>query len=110
MKKKLVVWVAAVCVVGLAAPAMAQDVPKQRPPVIDMHLHALPAKRWPGGPAFICPGMDFSAFDPSGKWDPDRLWAGCPDPLYPAHTDEELLRQILAVMDRFGRVAGHSKQ
>ena len=34
---------AVVCLVGPAAPAMAQHAPKQRPPIIDMHLHALPA-------------------------------------------------------------------
>ena len=50
MKNQLAfVWVAVVCVVGLGAPAAAQDAPIQRPPIIDMHLHALPAKGWPGG-------------------------------------------------------------
>ena len=105
MKNKFVfVWVAVVCVVGLAAPAMAQDAPKQRPPIIDMHLHALPAKGWPGGPSFICPGMDFAAFDPREKWDPNHIWESCPNPLYPAATDEQLLRDILAVMDRYNVV------
>jgi len=105
MKTKFVfVWVAVVCVVGLAAPAMAQDAPKQRSPVIDMHLHALPANAWPGGPSYICPGMDFAAFDPRGKWDPDHWWESCPNPLYPAASDEELLQEILAVMDRYNVV------
>ena len=101
MKNKLVfVLVAVVCFAGLRAPAAAQDAPRQRPPIIDMHLHALPAKGWPGGPSFICPGMDFAAFDPRTKWDPDHLWETCPNPLYPVATDEELLREMLAVMDR----------
>jgi predicted TIM-barrel fold metal-dependent hydrolase len=105
MKNKLrLVCVAVVCVVGLAAPAIAQDASKQRPPIIDMHLHALPAKGWPGGPSFICPGMGFAAFDPKGKWDPDHWWESCPNPLYPAATDEQLLREILAVMDRYNVV------
>ncbi len=105
MKNKLgFVCVAVVCVIGLAAPAMAQNASKQRPAVIDMHLHALPAKGWPGGPSFICPGMDFAAFDPKGKWDPDHWWESCPNPLYPAATDEELLRETLAVMDRYNVV------
>lgn len=98
------VWITVVCVVGLGAPAMAQDAPKPRSPVIDMHLHALPAKGWPGGPAFICPGMDFAAFDPREKWEPDHWWENCPNPLFPAATDEELLREILAVMDRYNVV------
>ena len=105
MKNKLVfACVAVVSVVGLASPAMAQNAPKQRSPIIDMHLHALPAKGWPGGPSFLCPGMDFSAFDPRGKWDPNQWWESCPNPLYPAATDEELLREILAIMNRYNVV------
>ncbi len=105
MKNKLVFgWIAVVCVVGLAAPAMAQDAPKQRPPIIDMHLHALPAKGWPGGPSFMCPGQEFAAFDPRGKWDPNHWWATCPNPLVAPATDEELLRKILTIMDRYNIV------
>jgi uncharacterized protein len=106
MKRKLAfISLAVVCVVGLAAPAMAQDVPKQRPPVIDMHLHALPAAvGWPGGPSFFCPGQDFAAYDPSTKWDSNHMWETCPNPLYPVTSDEELLKQILAVMDRYNIV------
>jgi predicted TIM-barrel fold metal-dependent hydrolase len=69
-----------------------------------MHLHALPAKGWPGGPSFICPGQDFAAYDPKGKWDPNHWWENCPNPLYPAATDVELLREILATMDRYNVV------
>src|SRR5713226_945970 len=98
------VWIPLVFFAGPGAPAIAQDAPKQPPPIIDMHLHALPAKGWPGGPSFICPGMDFAAFDPKGKWDPDHWWESCPNPLYPAATDEQLLREILAVMDRYNVV------
>jgi len=100
-----IVWVAVVCVAGLGAPATAQDAPKQRAPVIDMHLHALPASRgWPGGPSFFCPGQDFAAYDPATKWDPNHIWETCPNPLYPVTSDEELLKQILAVMDRYNIV------
>ena len=102
--KRVSVWVAVVGLVSLATPGMAQDAPKQRPPIINMHLHALPAKGWPGGPSFICPGMDFAAFDPKGKWDPNQWWESCPNPLHPAATDEELLREVLAIMDRYNVV------
>lgn len=105
MRNKLVLaWISVVCIVTVATSAMAQNAPKERPPVIDMHLHALPAKGWPGGPSFLCPGMDFAAFDPKMKWNPDHFWDTCPNPLYPVATDEELLRQTLAVMDRYNVV------
>jgi predicted TIM-barrel fold metal-dependent hydrolase len=99
-----IVWVAVACVAALEAPATAQDAPKQRPPIIDMHLHALPAKGWPGGPSRVCPGMDFAAFDPREKWNPNHWWETCPNPLIAPATDEELLREILAVMDRYNIV------
>jgi uncharacterized protein len=104
MRNKVVGWVAVLFVIGLAPCARAQGTPKQRPPIIDMHLHALPAKGWPGGPTFFCPGMEFAAYDPKDKWDPDHWWATCPNPIYPASTDEELRKQILSVMDRYNIV------
>src|SRR5207245_8995382 len=105
MKQKLAfIWVAVVCFAALGAPAEAQNPPKPRAPVIDMHLHALPAVGWPGGPSFLCPGQDFAAYDPSTKWDPNHLWEACPNPLYPVTSDEELLKQILAIMDRYNIV------
>ena len=105
MKNKLVfVWVAVVCLTGLGASAVAQDAPIQRPPIIDMHLHAVAAKGWPGGPSKLCPGAEFGTFDPKQKWDPDRVWETCPNPLYPVATDEEVLRQTLATMDRYNVV------
>ncbi len=100
------VWVATVYFIGLGAPAPAQDSPSQPPPIIDMHLHALPANGWPGGPSKLCPGAEFAAFDPKEKWDPDRVWETCPNPLYPVATDEELVRQTLATMDRYNVVLG----
>ncbi len=105
MKHKLAfVGVAVVCVIALGASAAAQDAAKQRPPIIDMHLHALPAKGWPGGPSLVCPGEEFAAFDPRAKWDPNHIWETCPNPLVAPATDEELLREILAVMDRYNVV------
>ncbi len=98
------VWMAIACFAGLQHRAVAQVSAKQRLPVIDMHLHALPAKGWPGGPSIICPGRDFAAYDPKTKWDPNHLWESCPNPLVPPATDEELLREMLATMDRYNVV------
>jgi uncharacterized protein len=97
-------WAWFLSIAGLAAVARTRDLPRPHPPIIDMHVHALPAKGWPGGPSFICPGMDFAPFDPKEKWNPDRWWESCPRPLYPATTDKELLRGILAAMDRYNIV------
>ncbi len=98
------VWVVVVCFAELGTPAEAQDAPKQRPPIIDMHLHALPANGWPGGPSKVCPGAEFAAFDPRAKWDPNHWWETCPNPLVAPATDEALLREILATMDRYNVV------
>lgn len=87
----------------LTAP-LAAETPARPRPIIDMHLHALPAQGWPGGPTVICPGEEFAAFDPREKWDPDHWWDSCPHPLYPVATDEELLREILRAMDRYNIV------
>ncbi len=107
MRNKLAItWAAVVCLAGLSAPASAQDALKQRLPIIDMHLHALPAKGWPGGPSGVCPGdqeLEFAPFDPTVKWDPNQ-WETCAIPLVAPATDEELLREILAVMDRYNIV------
>lgn len=89
---------------ALRLAAGAQAIANQHFPIIDMHLHALPAKGWPGGPSFICPGMGFAPFDPRTKWDPDHWWDSCPQPLYPVATDEELLRQIVTEMQRYNVV------
>jgi len=52
----------------------------------------------------MCPGQEFAAFDPRTKWDPNHIWETCPNPLVAPATDEELLREILAVMHRYNIV------
>jgi hypothetical protein len=52
----------------------------------------------------MCPGQEFAAFDPRTKFDPNHIWETCPNPLVAPATDEELLREILAVMDRYNIV------
>jgi hypothetical protein len=104
MKQTLAVGCMFVFFAAFASLTAAQSAPKPHPPVIDMHLHALAAKGWPGGPSFFCPGQDFAAYDPSVKWDPNHTWETCPNPLYPVTSDEELLKQVLAVMDHYNIV------
>jgi uncharacterized protein len=99
--------VAVVCFSALVPASAAQEIPKPRPPVIDMHLHALSAHGWPGGPTIICPGdqeKEWLPVDPREKRDTTRLAESCPNPLIAPANDEDLLREILATMDRYNVV------
>ncbi len=63
MKNKLVfVWLAVVCVVGLAVPGKAQDAPKPRLPVIDMHLLRPARQRMARGAFVHLSGYGFRGF------------------------------------------------
>lgn len=84
-----------------AAPASA----RARPPIIDMHLHAMAASDQGPPPVALCspiPGFD--------AWDQRRPYAEqflewlknppCPDPIWSPRTDEALREGTLAVMER----------
>jgi hypothetical protein len=85
----------------VAAPAAAQE----RPPILDMHLHALPADFEGPPPLGMC-----TPIDPMPAWDPAmpypevflRLFKNppCEDPVWSPETDEELMTRTLAVMER----------
>lgn len=84
-----------------AVDARAQRAPVPRPPIIDMHMHALPAN-WGGPPPVrLCAGDGFPARDPRN---PASLvpTGPCSTPLLVSSTsDEALLRGTLAVMERY---------
>jgi predicted TIM-barrel fold metal-dependent hydrolase len=80
----------------------AQDVP---PPIIDMHLHAGPANAQGPPPRRICaPFSGFLARDP--RWTTQEYrtelqkHTECARPLMSAATDDELMRESLAVLER----------
>lgn len=80
----------------------------QRPPIIDMHMHATSVGEMGFSPPAICTGdVTFLARDPRDSVsykDFARLEA-CPGPRLTAPaTDEALLRSTLAVMDRYNVV------
>lgn len=84
----------------LVAPADAE----QRLPILDVHLHAVPADHLGSSPLAVCTPM------PSPAWDPARLYAEqfrrlhkdppCEDPVWSAETDEELMNEAIKVMER----------
>lgn len=99
----------------LAAPAAAQ----QRLPIIDMHLHAWPADGQGPPPVAIC-----APIDPFPAWDPSTAPYGttfmemlkkppCRDPVWSPMTDEALMAQTIAVLNRrniFGVLDGTAER
>jgi predicted TIM-barrel fold metal-dependent hydrolase len=87
---------------------------QERPPIIDMHLHALAADSQGPPPLAMC-----TPIDPLPTWDPshpyEQTFMGmlknprCADPVWSPKTDDEVMTQTLDVMKRrniFGVVSG----
>ena len=90
----------AVCA-GLAISAGA----RQREPIIDVHMHALAADAQGPPPLGMCtPLPEYSAWDPAIPY-ADLFIAklkkpACADPLWSPTTDDELMKQTLAIAER----------
>jgi uncharacterized protein len=88
----------------LLAPAVAEE----RLPILDVHLHAVPADHLGPPPRAMCTPM------PSPAWDPARPYRElfdslakeppCPDPVWSPMTDEEMMTQTIEVMNRLNIV------
>lgn len=79
----------------------AQGTPVRRPPIIDMHLHALPADWFGAPPQRVCTGdVTFPGFDPRDSALLSRFHA-CSHPLWSPKSDDAIMRQTLAVMERY---------
>lgn len=78
------------------------------PPILDVHLHAESVSGWSeSGPVAIC-----APFDEWHGWDPARQsyeaffsevyleGRACDEPLWSPETDEEVMRQTIAIMER----------
>ena len=75
------------------------------PPIIDMHLHASPADANGPPPLGLCsPLPEFPLPDPEQSWETRFIaWQKdppCDDPVWSPETDEDLMRQTIAVMKR----------
>lgn len=84
-----------------ATTAAAQDRPL---PIIDMHLHALAANDQGPPPPALCAGALGAGHDPARSWSDAFMEQmknpACSDPIWSPHTDEELMRRTLEILER----------
>lgn len=93
-------------IVGVCLAVPVSSTAQDPPPIIDVHLHALPADAQGPPPLAMCtPPTALLRWDAGTPW-PDRFLEvmknpPCPDPVWSPETDEELMRRTLAVMERY---------
>ncbi|TVP56343.1 MAG: amidohydrolase [Gemmatimonadales bacterium] len=83
--------------------AFAQGSERYEGPIIDMHLHAHTVASYALEPIPMCTAAEpvvFLGLDPSIPMTLDRVSAPCANPIWSPATDEELLRETLAAMER----------
>lgn len=81
----------------------APDTPATRPPIIDMHLHAHALSAYGTPPPTVCTNDQdilFPGFDPREAWTQARV-KSCRAPVSAPATDEDLLREVLALLERY---------
>lgn len=84
----------------LSAPTSAQE----HLPILDVHLHAVPADHLGPPPRAMCTPMPSPAWDPSQPY--KKQFDGlakdppCPDPVWSPTTDEAMMKETIAVMER----------
>lgn len=86
---------------------------QQRPPILDMHVHALHAHDQGPPPIGLCSPIDqFSAWDPTKPYIATMMKLSkeppCDDPLWSPMTDAELMELTLAMMERLNVIGGVS--
>jgi len=93
----------------VVAPAQAQP----RPPIIDMHLHALAADQQGPPPLGMCTPLDIPTWDPAQPYGATFMamlkQPACTDPVWSPKTDQEVMTQTIEVMKRrniFGVLSG----
>ncbi|MCH2449139.1 MAG: amidohydrolase family protein [Gracilimonas sp.] len=86
--------------------ATLQGLAQERPPIIDMHMHALAADQQGPPPVAICsPFNQFPAWDPAQPY--GELWLDilknppCSDPIWSPKTDSELMNRSLEIMKKY---------
>lgn len=76
---------------------------QKRLPILDMHMHARLADHYGPPPLPICAPVDRMPFWDQSKSFLETLekFSGCKNPIWSAKTDEEVLRQTVAVMEKY---------
>jgi uncharacterized protein len=85
-----------------------QTIAQERLPIIDMHLHAHTVASYGPEPVANCTANEpvvYPGLDPSRPMTLDRALPPCDSPIWSSATDEDLLRETLAAMDRFNIVS-----
>lgn len=106
-------WLPLFAVLGLPLTGVAQT----PLPIIDMHLHASPADVQGPPPLAMClPTTTWGAASSGSAWPLQMLDAyeepACDDPIWSPETDEELMEQTVAIMERrniIGVVSGQRR-
>ena len=93
----------------LAAVLIPPAARQRRDPIIDMHMHALAADEQGPPPLGMCtPFPEYSAWDPGAPY--GELFIAkfknppCADPIWSPATDDELMKQTLAIAERLNIV------
>ena len=113
MQRMKSVLVAAIALIACAPSACAPSTraPSERPPIIDMHLHARRADYAGPNPPPMC--APFQVMPRSDAANPQELafavFPPCEHPILPATTDDAVMRETIAIMQRrniIGMVSG----
>ena len=77
---------------------------QERLPILDVHLHAVPADHHGPPPVAMCTPLEFPAWDPNQHF--PEVFAShysnppCSDPVWSPETDEEMIAEMVEVMNR----------
>jgi predicted TIM-barrel fold metal-dependent hydrolase len=94
------------CTSMMATVMAAAAVARERPPIIDMHLHAHPLADYGGGPS-VCMSDEPMEFHAPGWGQPITVESimTCKSPVKPAASDEAVMRESLGLVDDYNITA-----
>lgn len=95
-----IIAIVAVSTAGIVGAVGGQRGDVSRAPIIDMHMHALPADYFGKAPTKMCStGMTFPGVDPKDLKAPV---SGCDGPEFEsAASEDEIIRRTVAVMEQY---------
>ncbi len=90
--------------------SLSSAVAQERPPIIDMHMHAYAADTMGPPPVAICaPFEEFPTWDQRQPYGAQFMEMSknptCANPVWSPETDEELMRRTIEIMDRRNIIA-----